>query len=902
MRIVEIRALRGPNLYSGFPVIFMKVDIGALEDSPTDVISGFLENIGEMMPTLVEHTCSPGRRGGFLERVERGTWAAHVVEHVAIELQCLAQTEVGFGKTVSTDTRGVYNVVYRYRNEKVGLRAGVFAVNIVKALFQGEITDVQPYVGVLARIQELDQYGPSTQSIVTEAQRRGITHLRLNSSSYVQLGQGRYQRRIQATVMDDTSALGVEIADDKERTKELLSSSMGIPVPEGRAVQTLTDALKQAHIIGYPLVAKPLIGNHGRGITTKINNDQELQIAFRIANGFWDRVLIEKHLEGKDYRLLVIDGKLVAAALREPAQVVGNGRDTIQDLIHETNNDVQRGVGHQKHLTQIEVDDMTEVLLAKSDLSLESIPLEGEKVLLKSTANISTGGTALDVTDEVHPSIRSMAERISRIIGLNVMGIDLIAPSLQHPLCKGSAGVLEVNSAPGFRMHLSPSAGTPRNVAAHVVDMLFPPGSNHTIPIVAVTGTNGKTTTTRLISHILGVNGSVVGMACTDGVHIGGLPIIEGDYSGPEGARMVLTDSAVDHAVLEVARGGILRRGLGFDECDVGVLLNISNDHLGEGDINTEEDLAKLKSTVIEAVRPTGYAVLNADDPFFSVHQHAAGEAKIIRFSVDPDNGDLPENLEQGHMNVILQDDMVKIQRKEGTSTVARISEIPIAFGGQALFNVQNVLAATAAALALGLTEPQVRAGLVDFTSSIDQVPGRMNIIEMGSFKAVVDYGHNKGAIEATGDFFQDLAAGRIIRMTSGTGNRRGEDIIGYGLSLSHYSDHVVLTDADPRNRPPGETARLVQKGLMEGGFTRDMVTMIFDERQATRFALDMAGHGDLVILHADNIGQVIRDVLNYRETVIEIGPLREQSGPGVGPSDMIQHTADHVLKRASME
>ena len=897
MRIMEMRALRGPNFYSRAPVIFMKLDIGALEDSPTDVVSGLRENIETMMPTLVEHNCSPGRTGGFFERVERGTWAGHVVEHIAIELQCLAKAEVSFGKSFTTDTRGVYNIVYRYRDEKVGLRAGAFAVRIVEDLFQGEITDVRPLVSALMRVGELGVYGPSTRSIVNEAERRGIPHFRLNASSYVQLGHGRHQRRIQATVMDDTSALGVEIADDKERTKEMLSA-MGIPVPEGRAVRNLADALRKAHVIGYPVVAKPLIGNHGRGITTKINNDQELEIAFRIANGFWEKILIEQHLEGHDYRILVVNGKFVAAALREPAHIIGNGTNTIRELIHELNTDVQRGFGHQKNLTQIEIDDLTEGFLAKSQRSLESIPSEGEKVLLTCTANLSTGGSALDVTDEVHPSIRSMAERIARIIGLNVMGIDLVAPSLRDPLCKGAAGVLEVNAAPGFRMHLNPSQGTPRNIAAHVVDMLFPPGSTHSVPIVAVTGTNGKTTTVRLISHILTVNGSEVGMASTDGVVIHDLPIVEGDYSGPEGAKIVLMDATIDHAVLEVARGGIIRRGLGFTESDVGVLLNISADHLGEGDINTEEELARLKSTVIETVKPTGYAVLNADDPLVLVHQHTARKAKIILFSLNPDHESLSKNLKPGHMNVIVQDEVVKIQRKEGTSAVAKVAELPITFGGQALFNVENVLAAVAATSALGLTERQIRAGLVSFTSSIDQSPGRMNMIEMGSFKAIIDYGHNKGAIKATGDFIQGLAPGRKIRMAAGTGNRRDEDIVEFGLSLSHYYDHVVLTDADPRNRRPGVTVQLMLQGLTEGGFTPDMITIVLDERQATRAALDMAGPGDLVILQADDVGQVIRDVLDYKESIIDQQPLHETRVSDPGPGDALPHTPDLVLRR----
>ena len=636
MKIMEIRAIRGQNYYSRHPVIFMKLDIGELEIKPTDMVASFKESIENMMPSLYEHTCSPGRVGGFFERLERGTWAGHVVEHVAIELQCLAGQEVAFGKTYTTDQVGIYNLVYHYLDEETALRAGEMAVDIVEKLFDGVVTEIKPLISELKEIGENSLFGPSTQSIVDEAKKRGIPYIRLNEESYVQLGQGIHQRRIQATIMDNTSALGVEIADDKETTKNLLDA-MGIPVPKGISTKSEYQAIKAAETISYPLVVKPLVGNHGRGITTNITNKEELIKAFHIAREICQTVLVEKYLKGFDYRILVIDGKFVAAALREPAYVIGNGKDSIEKLINEINKDPERGLGHEKNLTKISIDELTEELLKDQDLSLESVLPQGEKIYVKATANISSGGIAKDVTETVHPLNQLMAERIAKIIGLNVIGIDLIADSLERPLESDHAGVVEVNAAPGFRMHLHPTEGSPRNVAASVIDMLFPPGRAHSVPIVAVTGTNGKTTTTRLISHILGLSGKVVGMTSTDSVTIDKVPILQGDYSGPEGVKKVMMDPTIDHAVFEVARGGILRRGLGYELSDVGVLLNISSDHLGEGGIDTLEELTRLKSTVTEAVKESGYAVFNADDKRVLSCMNRT-EAKPILFSKDPNN------------------------------------------------------------------------------------------------------------------------------------------------------------------------------------------------------------------------------------------------------------------------
>ena len=864
MRIIETRVMRGPNYYNRHPVILMKLDLESLTTKPTDTVPGFKDRLASMMPSLEEHRCSPGKVGGFYERLVRGTWAGHVVEHVALELQCLAGHEVTFGKTSHTDEPGVYDVVYRYRDYKSGLRAGEMAVELVEKLFEGISTDVEPLIVELKVIAASSLLGPSTQSIVDEATRRGISHFRLNQESYVQLGHGVHQRRIQATIMDNTSALGVAIADDKESTKKLLHS-MGIPVPEGRAVRTAEEAVQAAEAIGFPVVVKPLVGNHGRGITVNVISTDELLVAYEIACEIGEICLVEKYLAGCDFRILVINGKFVAAALREPAYVIGNGKDTIRQLIDEVNKDPNRGFGHEKNLTRITADAMTERLLAVKKLTLESVLAEGEKRYVKATANLSAGGTALDVTANVHPLNQLMAERISRIIGLNVIGIDIIADSLERPLAGDSCGVVEVNAAPGFRMHLNPTRGTPRNISSHIVDMLFPPGSAHAIPIVAVTGTNGKTTTTRLIAHILGLNGRTVGMTSTDAVIIDNIPIIKGDYSGPEGARKVMMDSTIDTAVFEVARGGILRRGLGYDESDVGVLLNISSDHLGEGGIDTLEKLTRLKSTVTEAVKPSGYAVFNADDPrVLSCMERTPGHP--VLFSRDPENPALKANYDEGNLNVIVQEGNVIIQKQGWMSTVASVNEIPITFDGKAGFNVENVMAAVAATAALGLNETQIRAGLVSFNPSIGQSPGRMNVIDMGDFKVVVDYGHNIGAIKATGEFIQSLMPGRKIRMASGTGNRRREDILAYGAALAKYYDHIVLCDADPRERGIGETAQLVEEGLLAGGFKPEMITLILDEREATRVSLKMAQKGDLVVLQADNVVQVIKDVFTYKK------------------------------------
>ncbi len=868
MKIIVIRAIRGPGYYSQKPVIFMQLDLEDLEYKPTDEVPGFKNILEEMMPSLYEHTCSPGVPGGFFERVERGTWAGHVAEHIAIELQCLIGHNISFGKTFTLDDKGIYNVVFRYLNEAVGIKAGEMAVEITGKLFRGEKTDIGECIKELKKTDEATRLGPSTWAIVNEAQKRGIPWTRLNNASYIQFGQGKFQRRIEATLMDDTSALAVEIAKDKERAKEILKEC-GVPVPEGRSVINLTDALQVVSKIGYPVVVKPLDANHGRGVTTDIENDEELKTALEKALSISKKAIVEKFLVGSDFRILLIDGKFTTASLREPASVTGDGVKTIDMLIDETNADPIRGEGHEKNLTKIVKDSETERVLRLQNLGYDSVVPEGKKVQLKSTANLSSGGTAWDVTDMVHPVNIFLAERAAAEIGLNVMGMDIIAPDLANPLKWGEGGVVEVNAGPGFRMHLNPSHGKPRNIAEPVIDMLFPEGSEHSMPICAVTGTNGKTTTTRIIAHIMKEAGYTVGMTSTDAVEIDGVPVLKGDYSGPGGAQAVIRSKSCDMAVLEVARGGILRRGLGFNLCDVGVFLNVSSDHLGYGGIDTLEDLARVKSTVPESVKRNGYAVLNADDELVMARADKI-KGNLILFSGDSENHYLKENIAKGNRNITVFEGNILLQEPSGNTFIAHVGEIPVTFGGTAGFNTENVMAAAGAALGLGISPEEIRKSLISFIPDTEQSSGRMNIIDMGDFTAVVDYGHNIGAIESTAEFIRNLGPGRLIRMAAGVGNRREEDIVHFGEVVAKYYDNIVLCDSSPRNRKPGETPMLVKKGLLMGGMTEDKITEILHEGEATLAALKMAMPGDVVVFQAENIKQVISDVMDFRKVCLK--------------------------------
>ena len=888
MKILELHALRGPNLWSRYPTMYMRLDLERFAERPTNTHPGFADRLIGLMPSLHEHRCGLGHVGGFESRVHEGIYMGHVVEHVAIELQCLAGMEVGFGKTRETTVPGVYHVVYRYRDEEVGIEAGEQAVRLVEDVAKGETVDVEAIVQRLRELREENMLGPSTRSIVEEAATRDIPLIRLNRASLVQLGWGAKQQRIQATMTGRTSALGVEIADDKFLTKTLLSRA-GIPTPDGSVVDTMEEVVAAAKDIGFPVTVKPLVGNHGRGISVCVRGEENLAFALENAQRIYSHVVVEEYLEGFDFRMLVIGRRLVAAARRTPAHVVGDGTRTIRELIDKVNRDERRGYGHEKVLTYITPDEMTEGLLREIGLDLDSVPEAGRFVRLKSTANLSSGGTAEDVTDTVHPVNRFMAERISRIIDLDIMGIDVIAPTLEKPIPERGGGVVEVNAAPGFRMHLAPTHGKPRRVAVPVVDMLFDVKGSGRIPIVAVTGTNGKTTTVRLIAHLLSNAGRRVGCTTTDGIQINTHTVRRGDYSGPEGAGVVLQDSMVDAAVLEIARGGILRRGLGYDCADVAVVLNVAEDHLGLNDINDLDDLAEVKQVVADAVHAeTGRVVLNADDPRTLAMKDAA-KASVILFSLHPDSEAVQRHLSEG--GTVFTVEEASIVLREGDAPrkpIANVFEIPITFGGKALYNVANALAATAAARVLGLKVEDLRAGLVSFSTSIGQSPGRLNMIEIAGVDYLVDYAHNVPAVMALKQVVTYLSENRPkgyrrIGVVSGTGDRRDEDIRRLGKAAGESYSDLVIKDSDARRRPLGETAEIMKNGAIESGFSKERIRVILDEEEAIEAAIASARPGDLVVIHPDDISNAIVLLLKHKEEQVSLSLDGEKPPVGQG-------------------
>src|SRR4249919_716325 len=640
MRILEIKVLKGPNYWSvrRAKLIQMKLDLEEKENMPTNKIPGFRERLEKLLPSLYEHRCSEGKPGGFFHRVDEGTWMGHVVEHIALEIQTLAGMDTGFGRTRTPEgeKEGVYYVVFSYIEEDAGVYAAKAAVRIAQALIAGEEYDLTDDIQNMRVIREDTRMGPSTGCIVEEAAKRGIPFIRLNKQSLVQLGYGVNQKRIRATIASTTSNIAVDIACNKDETKMLLEAAE-IPVPKGTVIRT-EEGLKEAvEKYGYPLVIKPIDGNHGKGNTTDINSWEVAVKALAAATEYSRSVIVEKFITGFDFRCLVINYKFVCAALRTPASVIGDGVHDINWLIEETNKDPRRGYGHEKVLTQITIDQFTQKMLDDAGITLETIPPKCKRVLLKPTANLSTGGTSTDVTDEVHPANIFMFERIAKIIGLDICGIDVMTNDLRTPVSENGGAILEVNAAPGFRMHIEPSEGLPRNVAEPVVDMLFPRGSVGRIPIIAVTGTNGKTTTTRLIAHLCKAAGKKVGYSTSDGVYIQNQLMMKGDCTGPVSAKFVLSDPTVDFAVLECARGGLLKSGLAFDKCDVAIVTNVTADHMGLGGINTVEQMARVKSVVPETVRKDGFAILNAEDDLVYTMKDDL-ECNIALFSMDENN------------------------------------------------------------------------------------------------------------------------------------------------------------------------------------------------------------------------------------------------------------------------
>ena len=874
LRILSSRVYRGPNYWSYGPAVHLQVDLGVLEDWPTNRLPGFTDALLRLLPGVGEHSCSRGKAGGFAERLHEGTWLGHVGEHVALELQRQTGAEVSRGKTRGSDQRGVYNVIYAYADETVGLAAGALAVRIVNHLVQAE-PEFDPVVEVeaLLLLAQRAAFGPSTQSLVDEAASRDIPWMRLNSGSLVQLGQGVHAKRIRATMTSQTGSLAVDIAGDKEMTLQLLAAA-GLPVPPSKAVRTLDGAVEVAHRVGFPVVVKPLDGNHGRGVGLDLRDDAALAKAFEVAQHESRRgwVIVESYLVGNDYRFLVVGGRMVAVAERVPAHVVGDGVHTITELVETTNADPRRGVGHEKVLTRITLNGAAEELVRSQGFGLADVPPTGTTVKLTLTANMSTGGVSIDRTMEAHPDNVEIAEEAARVVGLDVAGIDFMAVDIADPVREAGGGIVEVNAAPGFRMHTNPTIGEPQYVAKPVIDLLFPPGTPSRIPIVAITGTNGKTTTSRMIAHIFKGLGRKVGMTSTDGIVIDERLVIRGDASGPKSARMVLQNPRVDFAVFEVARGGLLREGLGYERNDVGVVLNVAADHLGLGGINTVEQLARVKRVVVEAVPRSGFGVLNADDPLVADMARACS-GEVVWFTMSqpgtPEWQRVDDHCRRGGRAVLLErselGDMILIRQGRRSMQLAWTHLLPSTFGGKAVMNVQNSMAAAGAAFAAGASLHDIRQGLRSFTTSYYLAPGRLNVTEIDGITVVVDYCHNAAGMRLLGDFVDkltdqapdDLMRHRRIGVVATAGDRRDEDMRELGaVAARHFDILVVREDKRLRGRTPGEGASLVEEGAraaMEAGGRCRVVEQVRDEIEASRHALDLAGPGDLVVLCADS-------------------------------------------------
>lgn len=863
MRILKTLTLRGPNYWSirRTKLIVMRLDLEEMAEKPSNEVPGFYEGLVNVLPTLVEHFCSPGHRGGFLERVREGTYMGHIIEHIALELQELAGMPVGFGRTRETSTPGVYNVVFEYVEEQAGRYAGRAAVRLCQSIVETGIYSRNELAQDVSDIKELyanAALGPSTETIVTEADARKIPWMLLSARAMVQLGYGIHQKRIQATLSEQSGILAVELACDKEGTKTILREA-GIPVPQGTTIQYL-DELAEAieGVGGYPIVIKPLDGNHGRGITIDIRNWEEAEAAYDLASqaSKTRTVIVERFYRGSDHRVLVVNGKVVAVAERIPAHVVGDGKSTIEELIEITNRDPNRGEGHDNILTKITLDRTAMGVLERQGYNLKTVLEQGKIAYLRATANLSTGGIAVDRTDEIHPENVWLTERVAKIIGLDIAGIDVVSTDITEPLREGDGVIVEVNAAPGFRMHVAPSRGLPRNVAAPVLDMLFAPGTPSRIPIIAITGTNGKTTTSRLTAHIYRQTGKVVGFTTTDGIYINDYLVEAGDNTGPQSANVILKDPTVEIAVLESARGGILRAGLAFDSCDVGVVLNVAADHLGIGDIDTIEQMAKVKSVVAETVSPDGYAVLNADDPLVAdMAKNVKG--KVAYFSMTPDNPIIVNHLRRGGLAAVYENGYLSILEGEWTLRIEEAVNIPVTMAGMAPFMIANALAACLAVFAQGVDIEFIRQGVRTFTPSVNQTPGRMNLFNLGSHHALVDYAHNPAGYEAVGGFVRNWS-GERLGVVGGPGDRRDEDLILLGKIAAQTFDRIIIKeDDDTRGRERGVVADLILKGIMQENADIPSET-ILDETQAIQSGLEQVKEGGLVVIFPESVSRAI--------------------------------------------
>ncbi len=917
MRILDRSVYVGPSLYAHFPVIRLELDLGALEDWPTGKLgTAYVMELIASLPSLQEHGCSYREPGGLIRRMleGEGTWLGHVFEHVAIELQNMAGEDVSFGKTRSTDRPGVYSVIYEYAQKDEGIEAGELALKLLCALLPENLRPKNVVPEGWAWPTARDEYirfsqrralGPSTASLVRAAEERGIPWLRMNDQSLIQLGYGKWQQRIQATVTGRTSYIAVELAGDKEETNKILAAR-GLPVPHQELVRSADRAVSAAKRLGYPVVTKPYNGNHGRGISIHLTTEEEVRNGFAAAQEHSSSVIVETYLTGDDHRLLVVNGELIAATRRTPGHVTGDGASTVRQLVDIVNKDPRRGVGHEKAMTRLALDEQADMMLARVEMTPDSIPASGQVVMLRSTANLSTGGTATDVTDVIHPDNRDMAVRAVTAIGLDVGGVDFLSPDITESYKQIGGGICEINAAPGFRMHVSPSEGLPRDVAGPVIDMLFPAGTPSRVPIAGITGTNGKTTTSRMLAHITKMAGFTPGLTTTDGVYIDSQRTVEGDMTGPIATRMVLADTQIDIAILEIARGGLLRAGMGVPFINVGAVLNVEADHLGMKGIDTLEQLAEVKRIVVEVAKDC--AVLNADDVNV-IKMSADTEAKSICYvTLNPQHAVVREHIRAGGRACALEagvnGQMITIYDKGGHIPLMWTHLIPATLEGRAMHNVQNAMFAAAMAFSLGIKLDAIRQALRTFDTTFYQAPGRMNVFDEHPFKVIFDYGHNAHAIGVMADLAERLdVLGRRIIVISAPGDRRDEDIVAIAEVVAGRFDHYICRRDDSlRGRDGDEVPGMIAKVLRARGVAESAISIIPDEQQAIDTALKMGRQGDLLLIFADALARSWKQVTKFRPAGSSAASLASGDMPapnmsrhGTGKSDATQEEQDDL-------
>ncbi len=854
MKIKGIRVFNGRNIYSHRKCIRMDVDLEGYSQIPSKEINEFNNNILKILPTLNEHRCGINVEGGFVIRLNEGTYLAHICEHIIIAIQNMIGINCSYGK--AREVKGEhYYVIYEYLYKKTGIEIGKLAVDLINSLILNKNINFDERIKIIKDILNKEIIGPSTEAIKNAAERSGIPVFQIDDSGYYQIGYGKQGRIIEATIGSNTSCVSVDIACDKMFTKTMLRSQ-NIPIASGEKVFNIISLLKEAENIGYPVVLKPQCGNQGRGVILNIKNDKELLKAYNKLCKEYKDIIIEKYIHGSDYRVCVVNNEVVAASLRMPPSICGDGKRSIKELINELNSNPLRGIGHEKPLTKVAVDDEVKELISEYGYNLKSIPKENEVIILRKNANLSTGGMAIDCTDEICEENKKLCSRVAKIIGLDICGIDIICKNINKPLT-GQGVIMEVNAAPGIRMHHYPSKGKARDVGNHIFNHLYK-GTPKNIPLIAITGTNGKTTTTRLISYVLNLMGNTVGMTSTSGIYIGDECIDIGDDTGYESAKAILLNKDVDVAVLETARGGMIKKGLAYDLADVGIITNITEDHLGLNDINTMEDLSFVKSLVVEAVKPDGYSIINADDKWSkSIISRIKGE--IIYFSKDRGNSLIKENINLGKKAVFIDNGMLCVVSNGRKYNVIKIDDIPITLNGSLTFNIENSLAACAALVGIGIDYCMIARGFSKFKLDSNHNSGRFNMYEIEGRKVILDYGHNVDGYRAIFESLKNINHNNLIGVIGIPGDRNNEMAEDIGKISDENLDLIIIKeDRDKRGRKPGELAEIIKRGISN----KDKCKIVLDEVEAFKEGLSISKEGDIVIIFFEEL-QPLVEVIN---------------------------------------